>query len=77
MGIFGKAVQHEPPTALDLAGADVEQNLKMADLQNERASTSDETRHIIDPKVEASLKRKLDWHLIPLVMALCECLHSA
>lgn len=50
---------------------DVEQNAKNGVIQDGYASTNMETKIVIDPELEARMKRKLDFNLIPLVFFLC------
>lgn len=67
MGAISTVTNAEPPTAVDLANVDVEKNFE--DVQLEHQSSTG-PRHVIDPVTEKRLVRKLDWNLVPLVMAM-------
>lgn len=73
MRFLQQDAKHESPTALDLAGPDVEKNLRIADLDHENtyAVSKDEKQHIVDSRTEARLRRRFDRNLMPLVFVLC------
>lgn len=67
--------QSPPPTTetadfIDSAeGHDVEKDVEIGQPeQNESIGVA----HTIDPEVEKRVIKKLDWHVVPLVLALCE-----
>lgn len=67
MGVFNKVAKAEPPTAIDIVdNVDVEKNLEDVQLEQRPGAP----QHIIDPIMEKKLVRKLDWNLVPLVMAM-------
>jgi hypothetical protein len=66
MGLLGKLEKREPPTGVD-----------EPDPEKAGGSGTDETgvqeHHLVtEPKVEASMRRKLDLRFTPLVAWLCE-----
>jgi len=77
MGLFKSAVPEVPATAIDLAGQDAviekhavdpEKALETAQLEN--GSVEHAGHAAFDPNMEKRIVRKLDWNLVPLVMAL-------
>ncbi|KAL1310975.1 hypothetical protein AAFC00_001195 [Neodothiora populina] len=69
MGIFTKSGSDEKPAAACLENKDLESNEKTATSQYGDA-TEDLPFDSIDPVIEARLKRKLDFNLLPLVFFL-------
>ena len=73
---FKKYFKNEEPTPVDLVEPETN-HAESGDMDIEKARPSYEEGHIqaqehhIDPEVEKRVVRKLDMHVVPLVMALC------
>jgi hypothetical protein len=65
-------------TAIDLADdiqptavGDEEKDLPPTKLDHEIGHFTHDEHHVVDPTVEARVIKKLDWNVVPLVLALC------
>ncbi len=69
MGVLDQFGRLAPATTT----AYVEAAEKNASLKETRAETEMESANLqqIQPEIEKVVRRKLDWHVIPLVSALC------
>jgi hypothetical protein len=67
---------HQPPTSIDVEdniNQSKSQNLEK-DVENAHIERQDvpATHHLVDPALEKRVVRKLDLHIVPLVLVLCE-----
>ena len=71
---FGKIFKQEQPAATDAVGPGPTEG--GIDVEKAGDATYHETAgaqhgHHIDSEIEKRVVRKLDWHVVPLVMTLC------
>ena len=70
MGVFRKTAESEQHHENVVPAKDLEKNYEDVRLEQRQNSIDAATIPVIDPVVEKRVVRKLDWNLVPLLMAL-------